>query len=83
MEDGSPSFMLLDKALNGLRGASLCWSQLLSSTVEKVGLWSHSVEPCVYGGEAYAGNVFLGHVWQLYMLMTSCWRHRHQKPNSM
>ena len=42
---------LLEKALNGLRDASLAWLQLLTFTVEHVGLWSDSLEPCVYGGQ--------------------------------
>ena len=37
---GEPGFMILDKALNGLRDASLCWLELLSDTVESVGLWN-------------------------------------------
>ena len=45
--------MMLDKALNGLREGSLCWLQLLSATVETVGLWHDTIEPCVYGGEIF------------------------------
>jgi len=37
--------------LNGLRDASLAWLQLLTFTVEHVGLWSDSLDPCVYGGQ--------------------------------
>ena len=40
---------MLEKALNGLRDASL--PQVLTFTVEHVGLWSDSLEPCVYGGQ--------------------------------
>ena len=39
------------KALNGLRDASLAWLQLLTFTVEHAGLWSDSLDPCVYGGQ--------------------------------
>jgi len=54
--------MILDKALNGLRDASLCWLELRSDTVESVGLWNDSLEPCVYGGAIHDENgVFLGH----------------------
>ena len=49
---GKATYYLLEKALNGLRSrdASLAWLQLLTLTVEHVGLWSDSLEPCVYGG---------------------------------
>ena len=45
-----PAYMALDRALNGLREASLCWLQLLAATVEAVGLWHDDIVPCVYGG---------------------------------
>ena len=48
---GEATYYLLEKALNGLRDASLAWLQLLTFTVEHVGLWSDSLEPCVYGGQ--------------------------------
>ena len=51
--NGEPSYMMLDKSLNGLREGSLCWLQLLSATVETVGLWHDTIEPCVYGGEIF------------------------------
>ena len=51
LQSGEPSFLILSKALNGLRDASLCWLQLLSSTVEQAGLWADEQEPCVYSGE--------------------------------
>jgi hypothetical protein len=53
LSNGEPSYMMLDKALNGLREGSLCWLQLLSATVETVGLWHDTIEPCVYGGEIF------------------------------
>ena len=60
--EGGTSYMVLSKALNGLRDASLCWLELLASTVRKVGLWSDEVEPCVYSGEVYSdAEEFLGH----------------------
>ena len=48
--DGSPSFLLLKRALNGLRDASLHWLNLLSRTIRRTGVWSDSLEPCVYQG---------------------------------
>ena len=62
LDDGQPAFLVLDKALNGLRDASLCWLQLLSETVKTVGLWTDSVEPCVYSGAVYDKETYLGHV---------------------
>ena len=59
--DGSVAFLVLDKALNGLRDASLCWLQLLSETVRKVGLWTCDLEPCVFSGEVVADGHFLGY----------------------
>ena len=78
LEDGQPAFLVLDKALNGLRflmfcaigvlwlcdvvvfypwqvvlKASHCWLQLLSETVKTIGLWTDSIEPCVYSGAVY------------------------------
>ena len=57
---GEPTFLVLDKALNGLRDASLAWLQLLTVTVEDVGLWSDSLEPCVYGGQIMRDGHELG-----------------------
>ena len=62
LDDGQPAFLVLDKALNGLRDASLCWLQLLSETVKTIGLWTDSIEPCVYSGAVYDGDTHLGHV---------------------
>ena len=50
LTSGEAAYMALDRALNGLREASLCWLQLLAATVESVGLWHDDIEPCVYGG---------------------------------
>ena len=33
--------------------ASHCWLQLLSETVKTIGLWTDSIEPCVYSGAVY------------------------------
>ena len=52
---GEATYYLLEKALNGLRDASLAWLQLLTFTVEHVGLWLDSLEPCVYGGQIVKG----------------------------
>ena len=56
LQSGEPSYLILSKALNGLRDASLCWLQLLSSTVEQAGLWADELEPCVYAGEITSGD---------------------------
>ena len=37
--DGSPAYLLLRKALNGLRDASLHWLRLLSSSIRKINMW--------------------------------------------
>ena len=50
MMDGSPAYLLLYKALNGLRDASLHWLNLLSDSIRGVGLVSDEVEPCIYQG---------------------------------
>ena len=57
---GEATYYLLEKALNGLRDASLAWLQLLTFTVEHVGLWSDSLEPCVYGGQIVKDGHELG-----------------------
>ena len=48
MMDGSPAYLLLYKALNGLRDASLYWLNLLSDSIRGVELISDEVEPCIY-----------------------------------
>ena len=50
MMDGSPAYLLLYKALNGLRDASLHWLNLLSDSIRGVGLVSDEVEPCICQG---------------------------------
>ena len=50
MPDGSQAYLLLYKALNGLRDASLHWLNLLSDSIRGVGLTSDEVEPCIYQG---------------------------------
>ena len=50
MPDGSQAYLLLYKALNGLRDASLHWLNLLSDSIRDVGLTSDEVEPCIYQG---------------------------------
>ena len=50
MPDGSQAYLLLYKALNGLRDASLHWLKLLSDSIRGVGLTSDEVEPCIYQG---------------------------------
>ena len=48
MMNGSPPYLLLYKALNGLRDASLHWLNLLNASIRGVGLVSDEVEPCIY-----------------------------------
>jgi len=50
MMDGSPAYLLLYKALNGLRDASLHWLNLLSDSIRGIGLVSDEIEPCIYQG---------------------------------
>ena len=57
---GEATYYVLEKALNGLRDASLAWLQLLTETVEHVGLWSDSLEPCVYGGQIVKDGYEIG-----------------------
>ena len=57
---GEATYYLLEKALNGLCDASLAWLQLLTFTVEHVGLRSDSLEPCVYGGQIVKDGHELG-----------------------
>ncbi|CAK9021256.1 Copia protein (Gag-int-pol protein) [Cleaved into: Copia VLP protein [Durusdinium trenchii] len=66
LDDGQPAFLVLDKALNGLRDASLCWLQLLSETVKTIGLWTDSIEPCVYRQIPLEGGslTFIGRIIQ-------------------
>ena len=49
-ESGDPVHLLLHHSLNGLRNASAHWMMLLSKTIQSIGLWSDSIEPCIYGG---------------------------------
>lgn len=50
LKDGSLAFLVLAKALNGLRDASLAWITLLSKTIQSVNLTSDEMEPCIYQG---------------------------------
>ena len=49
-ESGDPVHLLLHRSLNGLRNATAHWMMLLSKTIQSIGLWSDSIEPCIYGG---------------------------------
>ena len=60
MLDGSVAYLNLDKALNGLRDASLRWLCLLSDTIKKVGVWSDNLEPCIYQGSVSLRGKVLG-----------------------
>ena len=57
---GEATYYVLEKALNVLRDASLAWLQLLTDTVEQVGMWSDSLEPCVCGGQIVKDGYELG-----------------------
>ena len=69
LRSGEACYLVLSKSLNGLRDASLCWLNLLSETVESVGLYSDSLEPCVYGGEVVKDSKWLGNVMAIVTLM--------------
>ena len=58
--DGSVAYLSLDKALNGLRDASLRWLCLLSDTIKKVGVWTDNLEPCIYQGSVSLRGKVLG-----------------------
>ena len=60
MLDGSVAYLNLDKALNGLRDASLRWLCLLSDTIKKVGVWTDNLEPCIYQGSVSLRGKVLG-----------------------
>ena len=60
MLDGSVAYLSLDKALNGLRDASLRWLCLLSDTIKKVGVWTDNLEPCIYQGSVSLRGKVLG-----------------------
>ena len=48
--DGSPAFLLLHAALNGLRDASQAWLHLLADLIKPLGLFSDDREPCLFSG---------------------------------
>ena len=48
--DGSLAYLVLYRALNGLRDASLAWLNLLSESIKAVGLVTDDMEPCIYQG---------------------------------
>ena len=50
LEDGSLACLVLYRALNGLRDASLAWLNLLSESIKAVGLFTDDMEPCIYQG---------------------------------
>ena len=50
LTDGTQAYMILNRALNGLRDASLHWLNLLADSIKRVGLTSDIVEPCIYQG---------------------------------
>lgn len=58
--DGSPAFLRLHKALNGLRDASLHWLNLLATTIRKSGVWTDPTDPCVYQGSVSKKNRVVG-----------------------
>ena len=50
LEDGRLAYLVLYRALNGLRDASLAWLNLLSESIKAVGLVTDDMEPCIYQG---------------------------------
>ena len=44
------AYLVLYRALNGLRDASLAWLNLLSESIKAVGLVTDDMEPCIYQG---------------------------------
>ena len=50
LDSGLPAYLHADKALNGLRDASLRWLTLLTSTLNTTGVWTCELEPCLYTG---------------------------------
>ena len=44
------AYLVLYRALNGLRDASLAWLNLLSESIKAVGLFTDDMEPCIYQG---------------------------------
>ena len=62
LSDGSPCHLLLKRALNGLRDASLHWLNLLARTIRATGVWSDSLEPCVYQGSISKKGSMVGMV---------------------
>lgn len=50
LTNGEVAFLLLDKALNGLRDASMHWLQVLTNAIKKIGLRSDENEPCIFQG---------------------------------
>ena len=60
LDDGAPAFLRLEKALNGLRDASLHWLTLLVNTIRKSGVWTDHTDPCVYQGSVSKKNRVVG-----------------------
>ena len=60
LPDGSLAYLLLYRALNGLRDASLAWLNLLSDSIKSVGLVTDDMEPCVYQGCIQRNGVHVG-----------------------
>ena len=60
LDDGSPAFLRLERALNGLRDASLHWLTLLANTIRKSGVWTDHTDPCVYQGSVSKKNRVVG-----------------------
>ena len=60
LPDGSLAYLLLYRALNGLRDASLAWLNLLSDSIKAVGLLTDDMEPCVYQGCIQRNGVHVG-----------------------
>ena len=59
---GNACFLLLKKALNGLRDASMHWLNLLGDTIQKIGIFNDELEPCIHQGAVYQKGKLLGKV---------------------
>ena len=55
--DGSTVFMMLDKAIYGLRSAGLSWQKHLASWLAELGLFPSLIEPTLYKG--YWGDILV------------------------
>ena len=60
--DGSPLYLVLSRALNGLRPASREWLDYCTGLVEPLGLRSDSREPCILSGSLGFLVIYVGDI---------------------